>query len=452
MEKSKPSKKNILSPTKPAEHIYRAFQEFDRLEASGGLVLFGAALLALAWANSPWAETYFSIWHAPITVGFTDRVMSHDLHWWINEALMVIFFFVVGLEIKREVLVGELSSLRQAFLPIAAALGGMLAPAVIYVLINLNSSGMPGWGIPMATDIAFTLGVISLLGSRVPLSLKVFLTALAIVDDIGAVLVIAIFYSGQIQWIPLGIAFLVLIALVGCNLAGSRSPLTYGLLGAMLWLAFLESGVHATLAGVILAMTIPSSGTIHAQDYLKVAKSFLHDFEHAGNPGKKLLNGEQQEALSALEWATEKVEAPLQRFEHGLHPWVTYLIIPLFAFANAGVAFPANLSFLWTDRITLGVLAGLLLGKQVGIMAATWLVVKTRLADLPNAVNWKQIYGIGWLAGVGFTMSLFISSLAFADQSQQEAAKLGSLCASFVATLVGYFLLRRSTRRSLSPG
>jgi NhaA family Na+:H+ antiporter len=429
---------------KQARQYFRTFQEFTRLEASGGIVLLAAALLALVWANSSWAESYFELWHIPLSIQIGGFSLSHDLHWWINEALMVVFFFVVGLEIKREVLVGELSSIRQATLPIAAAAGGMLLPAGLYALINFGTPGISGWAVPMATDIAFALGVMALLGSRVPIALKIFLTALAIVDDLGAVLVIALFYTAEIHWLALAVAGGFLTVLLLANLSGVRSPIPYLILGIGLWLAVLQSGLHATLAGVLLALTIPARGKIRAQDFLARARSCLHEFEHAGESDKRLLAEQQQEALISLEDAVENVETPLQRLEHALHPAITFIIVPLFALANAGVSIEGGFASVFVDRISLGVIVGLVLGKQLGVSLAAWLAVKARLADLPSGVNWKQIYATGWLAGIGFTMSLFISSLAFSEEADLESAKIGILAASLLASIVGYYLMRLS--------
>ena len=288
----------------PIERLVRPFQEFARLEASGGILLIGCTVVALAWANSPWADSYFHLWHVDPTFGFAGKLLSEPLHFWINDGLMALFFLAVGLEIKRETLVGELASFRKAALPIAAALGGMVVPAGLYVLFNHGGPGASGWGIPMATDIAFALGVLALLGDRVPTSLRVFLAALAIVDDIGAVLVIAFFYTEQISWISLGVGSFFFLALIVANRAGARHPLIYAILGVGLWLAFVQSGVHPTVAGVLLAMTIPArqgpTSDLRARD-------------------------------------SARVDSPMLRFEHALMPWITYVIMPVFALANAGV-------------------------------------------------------------------------------------------------------------------
>jgi NhaA family Na+:H+ antiporter len=427
------------------KRLFKAFREFTRLEATGGILLLATSIIAILWANSPWRQSYYDLWHMPLTISFNGFALSHDLHWWINESLMVIFFFVIGLEIKREIQVGELSSVRKATLPIAAALGGMLLPAALYALINAGTPGARGWGVPMATDIAFALGVMLLLGPRVPLNLKIFLTALAIVDDIGAVLVIGVFYTEQIIWLNLLIAAGILLALGLANLLGVRNPTIYAILGIGLWLAFLESGVHATLAGVLLAATIPSKNKIDRGEFMQRARAVLHDFEHAGEERKHMLTSQQQEALHSLEVAAQDVESPLQRLEHSLHPWVTYLIIPLFALANAGVSLQTNFQAIVMDRVSLGIIAGLLIGKQVGIVLASWLATRAGLADLPNGINWKHISAAAWLAGIGFTMALFISSLAFGGTPNEDAAKVGILVASLIAGVIGLYTLRRST-------
>ncbi|MDQ3701895.1 MAG: Na+/H+ antiporter NhaA [Chloroflexota bacterium] len=439
----------------PIERLLRPFREFAHLQASGGVLLLAATVLALGWANSPWAGAYHALWHTPLTVGVGDFTLSEDLHHWINDGLMAIFFFVVGLEIKREVLVGELASLRRAALPIAAAVGGMVAPAGIYALVNPAGPGAAGWGVPMATDIAFALGVLALLGRRVPLALKVFLTALAVIDDIGAVLVIALFYTPSVSWASLAAAASFLAVLVAANRLGVRGLLVYGVLGLGLWLAVLLSGVHATVAGVLLAMTIPARARIDAGAFLAHGRVYLGDFasdgaaaddaEDGGQGGRAAFITEgQQTAVLALEEACEHVQTPLHRLEHALHPWVAFAIMPLFALANAGVTLGGDLRAVAADPVALGVFAGLVVGKQVGITAAAWLAARAGLAALPEGVTWRQVYGAAWLGGIGFTMSLFIATLAFGDEARLAAAKLGILAASLAAGLVGWGILRAS--------
>jgi NhaA family Na+:H+ antiporter len=368
-------------------------------------------------------------------------VIAKPLLLWINDGLMAIFFFVVGLEIKREVLAGELSSVRKAAFPVIAAVGGMVVPAGLYVLLNRSGPEARGWGVPMATDIAFALGVLALLGSRAPTSLKIFLTAFAIADDIGAVLVIALFYTESIAWGYLGLAAGCLVLLVALNAGGARRPLTYVVLGLVLWVAFLKSGVHATVAGVLLAMTIPATARIDYPAFLQRGRSVLDQFERADTgDGEAATHSERQAALHTLEEACEHVQTPLHRIEHALHPWVTFAIMPVFALANAGVTLGGGGGV--GHPVALGVLLGLVLGKPIGITFFAWLAVRLGLAELPPGITWQHVHGAGWLGGIGFTMALFIAGLAFAGTPYLDTAKLGILSASLVAGVVGFVLLR----------
>jgi NhaA family Na+:H+ antiporter len=435
-------------PSVPRPPIYRLiypFQMFARREASSGILLLFCAVLALFWANSPWAAGYTQLFSTEITIRMGSFVISKALLLWINDGLMAIFFFVVGLEIKREVLAGELSSLRQAALPVAAAIGGMVTPALFYMMLNAGGAGAKGWGIPMATDIAFALGVLALLGSRTPTSLKVFLAAFAIADDIGAVLVIALFYTAKITAgaLALGFGFLALSALA--NWAGVRHPLVYTLLGFATWVAFLKSGVHATVAGVLLAMTIPARARIDPETFLARAHAVLERFERADDAEGDGTNGirasvERQAALHTLEHSCERAQTPLHRLEHTLHPWVSFFVMPVFALANAGVALSGAGSL--AHSIPLGILLGLVLGKPLGVTLFAWLAVRSRIADMPHLVTWRHVHGAAWLGGIGFTMALFIAELAFSDPSRLAAAKLGILCGSLVTGVVGYLILR----------
>ena len=363
-------------------------KEFFKLEAASGIVLFACAVVALVWANSPLAASYHTLWQ----VSFAGL----SLHHWMNDGLMAIFFLVVGLEIKREITQGELSSIQKASLPIAAALGGMVVPALIYIFFNQGTTGAAGWGIPMATDIAFAIGVLTLLGKRVPIALKLFLTAFAIVDDMGAVLVIALFYTAQISWLFLALGFAVLGALLILNRMGVLKSSIYLILGILIWFAFLKSGIHATVAGVLLAFVIPTQTGI--------------------------------------------------KLEHNLHPFVSFGIMPLFALANAGVSLSGGTLF---QPINLGIIAGLVIGKQVGITLFSWLAVRLGFAELPKGIRWVQIYATGWLGGIGFTMSLFIANLAFSEADLVDVAKLGILVASVLAGIAGaailYFFNRKET-------
>ncbi len=432
-----------VKQARPVEKIVRPFQEFADKASSGGILLIAAAVVALVWANSPWGNSYAELWGTKLSVGLGNLSLEKDLTHWINDGLMAVFFLLVGLEIKREILVGELSSPRRAALPIAAAIGGAVLPAVIYVAINFGTEGISGWGIPMATDIAFALGVLALLGERAPLGLKVFLTALAIVDDIVAVMIIALFYTSDVSWGALLVGAAFLIALIAANLAGVGKPVVYGLLGIGLWLAFLQSGVHATIAGVLLAMTVPASSFIDTGEFLRRSRGLLDHFEQAGQRGDSVLrNEERQGILHALNSANEEVEPPLQEMEHALHPWVVFAIMPLFALANAGVVLDENFAATLLNPVSLGVMAGLLLGKQFGIALFAWLAVKSGISELPGGITWRHIYGAGWLGGIGFTMSLFISDLAFTNSPLLDVAKLGILAASLVAGVGGWIILR----------
>ncbi len=427
----------------PITALLRPFQRFQRLETAGGILLIACTGIALFWANSPWADTYEHLLHIPLTAKAGDFEISKSLLHWINDALMAIFFFVVGLEIKRELLVGELASPSKALLPACAAIGGMAGPALIFAAINWNGDGIGGWGIPMATDIAFAIGVLSLLGKRVPLGLKVFLTALAIVDDIGAVLVIAVFYTEDLSTTALGFAGGFLALMIATNLLGVRKPLIYLLLGICLWIAFLKSGVHATVAGVLGAFAIPASLRINEQKFLNTSRSNLEQFEHADRAGKSISNNEtKQAAVHHLEQACENVQPPLLRIEHALVPWVVYFIMPIFALANAGISVKGDFLDALREPVAVGIGLGLIFGNQIGIFLATWLCVRLGLSTLPAGCTWRHIYGAACLAGIGFTMSLFIANLAFDADAQLPISKVGILTGSFIAAIIGLLVLR----------
>ena len=427
------------------ERLVRPFQEFARLEASGGILLIVATVVALIWANSPWGVGYFRLWHTSLTFGFAGRTLSQDLHFWINDGLMAIFFLVVGLEIKRETLIGELSSPRKAALPIVAALGGMIIPAVTYVFFNRANPEAAGWGIPMATDIAFALGVLALLGKRVPTQLKVLLAALAIADDIGAVLVIACFYTAKISWLSLAVAGVFLVGLIVMNRIGARQPLTYIILGLGLWLAFLQSGVHATVAGVLLAITIPARRRIDDDAlFLERTTNLLEEFREADAASDATHAGATRSAaLSLLARECHLAESPMLRFEHALTPWMTHVIMPIFALANAGVILGEGAI---GSPISVGVICGLFFGKPIGIVAFSWLGTRLRLAALPKNVGWRQMIGIGMLGGIGFTMSLFIANLAFDAGPALETAKVGVLAGSVASGVAGAAMFWKKPR------
>ena len=418
------------------------FQRFFRTETVGGLVLLAFGLAALVIANSPLTEAYDHLWELPLILKISDHQLSLTLHEWINDGLMAVFFLLVGLEIKRELLAGELSSVRQAALPIACAIGGMVVPAAIYLMFNFGGSGSHGWGIPMATDIAFALGTLNLIAPRAPIGAKVLLTALAIVDDMGAVLVIAIFYSHAIVWSALAGAAMMLLVLIGLNVIRIRHLWPYLLGGVVLWYFVHASGVHATVAGVALAFTIPTRARIKAMEFSQEARSLLDEFDRTETGDFLVLTSKgQQETLFSLERASETVTAPILRLEHALHNFSAFVVMPLFAFANAGVKIDLSLQH---AEIGLGVLAGLMFGKPLGIIAAAVIAVKSRIASLPRNVNWTSLFGYACLAGIGFTMSLFIATLAFDDAELVDAAKRGIIAGSLVVGVAGAVILKMS--------
>ena len=419
------------------------FQRFFRTETASGSVLLLFGIAALALANSPLAAPYAGIWRTPLTVGIADYSLSLTLHQWIDDGLMAVFFLLVGLEIKRELVVGELASVRKAALPIACAIGGMIVPAAIYWIFNPIGFGARGWGIPTATDIAFALGALALIAPGAPTGERVFLTALAIVDDVGAVIVIAIFYSQTIAWGALGVAGLLVLVLLGFNAIGVHRLWPYLLVGVALWYFVHHSGVHATVAGVILACAIPTRTRTNAAQFSREARSLLDRFDQTESGDFIVLtsNG-QQETLVALEYATKGVTAPILRLEHALHKFSAFVVMPLFAFANAGVKLTLPIQH---PEIAIGALVGLVIGKPLGIMAAALLAVKSGVARLPQAVGWTSLLGYAWLAGIGFTMSLFIAMLAFHETAPVDAAKLGILAGSLVAGVAGAVVLRIAT-------
>ncbi len=436
-------------PVQWAQQPYlRPITHFIQSSSAGGIILMMCAVLALAWANSPFADRYFALWQTVITVGGGSLVISKPLLLWINDGLMALFFFVVGLEIKREVLVGELSSSRSAALPFAAAIGGMVVPALTYLAFNRGTPGASGWGVPMATDIAFALGVLALLGKRVPLSLKIFVMALAIVDDLGAVLVIALFYTAEIDPGALMAAGGFLLALITLNFVGVRRAVPYAIFGIALWVAVLKSGVHATIAGVALAMTIPATARIDLEGFIGRAQRILDEMRAPVEADD--LPEEHSVSAHQLEQLCERVESPLQRLEHMFQPWVAFFIMPIFALANGGVALGGSGLGALTNPIALGVALGLIAGKLVGILGFSALAVRLGVAQLPPGVTWRHIFGASWLCGIGFTMSLFIANLAF-DAALLDTAKIGILAASLVAGIVGFLVLRASPQPSTQP-
>jgi NhaA family Na+:H+ antiporter len=453
--------------------ILSPFERFLRRTTAGGIILMGATVFTLLVANSPWGKVAHLLWEQPARIGIGAWQLETSLHHLVNDGLMAIFFLVVGLELKREILVGELSSLRDAALPVVAALGGMIVPAGIYYCFNPSGPLARGWGIPMATDIAFAVGILVLLAWRIPRNLIIFLTALAIADDLGAVLVIALFYSQTINLAALASSAAVLACLILLNRGGIRHALPYGLLGLLLWFSLLESGIHATIAGVLLAFTIPARPAFQPLDFdlrlIQLQRSFHteavnscippgitdatermtdNDPAEAANSctsGQPLSNPRMAAIADSVEKAAKAVQSPLQRMEHILSPWVTFVIIPIFAISNAGIDLAdLHLGEALRQPVTLGVIFGLVLGKFLGIGGFSWLAVKIGLGKLPGGVHWRHLFGVAWLGGIGFTMSLFISQLAFTNPALVEEAKLGILAASAISAVIGLIWLYRS--------
>lgn len=416
------------------------FVSFAKMQASSGILLMASTIAALVWANSPWAETYHAIWNTETMLGFGQFALTETRHEWVNDGLMAVFFFLVGLEIKREVLTGELSSLRQAAFPLIAALGGAIVPALLYLSIAHSGAAQKGWAIPMATDIAFVLGVLAVLGSRIPVPLKIFVTALAIADDLIAVLVIAIFYTAKIQFISLAVGLTGVALCFGANLLGVRKPAIYAIIGIFVWYAVLKSGVHATVAGVLLAFTIPASTNVNRESFLKHLRWLTDRFEAA-----PLHSSDVHSVIHMMEAQLESVQSPLQRIEHSLHPWVSFAIMPLFAFANSGVRILGNVAAAAQHPVSLGVILGLFIGKPAGVWLFARMSAKFRLATVPPGLSWAAIFGAAWLCGIGFTMSLFIATLAFGEGPLLNMSKIGILAASLASgAFASIFLIRQA--------
>ena len=422
----------------PGRRLPRPVRRFLDTEASSGILLLAGAVVALIWANSPWSASYQSLWHTDITINFGRYVLEGDLHHWVNDALMVVFFFVVGLEIKRELVHGKLHDPKTAAMPAFAALGGMVVPALLYFLVNAGGDGAKGWGIPMATDIAFAVGVVTLLGRGVPASLKLFLLTLAIVDDIGAIIVIGVFYSSGLQFQFLAAAAVLIVAIVLVNRAGVLWLAPYMVLGAALWLVTYASGVHATIAGVVLGLLTPARNFLPAA----VAKEWATD----------LRDEPTVHELEAMTKLARHAVSPAERLAHVLHPWSSFLIVPIFALANAGVVIRAD-SFeaAGASAVSFGIMLGLVVGKTLGIAGAGWLAARAGIARLPEGATWPMMIAIAAVAGIGFTVSLFVAELAFDAGPLQDAAKIGVLAASTVAAIFGGVALRRACRPRPAP-
>ncbi len=426
------------------EKITTPFEEFLHAQTTTGIILIVMTILALILANSALSETYAHFFHTKVDFSIASWELSHTIHHWINDALMAVFFFLIGLEIKREVSVGELSNIKVAILPILAAIGGMIFPALIYYYINAGTEGASGWGIPMATDIAFAISALVLLGKRVPPALVTFLVALAIVDDLGAVLVIALFYTEQIHMLPLALAGGTFLVMVAMNRFGIHKVLPYFIVGVIMWFFMLQSGVHATIAGVIAALAIPAIPKRDPSNLRAELKVLLDEFEIHPIKEDYMMNDRQKVILTEVKEKISDVETPAARLEHDLHLPVSLIIIPLFALANAGIAIDfSSISTTVMQPVSMGIIAGLILGKVLGIFGVSWLAIKLKIASLPQGSTMNQIFGVAFLGGIGFTMSIFVADLAFISSPDLIfQAKVGILAASLFAGLFGYMWLR----------
>jgi NhaA family Na+:H+ antiporter len=417
-----------------------------RYQSTSGIIIFLSVAIAMLWANSQWKDFYHQIWETHISFQIGNYSISESIHTWINDGLMAVFFFSVGLEIKREILGGELSSVKKAMLPISAAIGGMIVPSLIFLLINLNSEGVSGWGIPMATDIAFSIGVLSLLGNKVPLTLKVFLVALAIVDDVGGVLIIALFYTSDIAVVDLFYAAAFFGILVVANYLRVRNVTFYTVVGVGgLWLAFFFSGIHPTIAGILAAFTIPGKVKINNHLFTMNILQLTRLFKKAEHDETSFVSEEELNILETIKQVSSDAETPLQKVEYFINPFVAYVILPLFALANTGIHLHGDLLSILFHPVGMGIGLGLIIGKFIGVVGASKLMVKLNLAELPKEINWKHIYGVGLLAGIGFTMSLFISELAYSNTEILLVAKISILITSILAGLLAWIYLKYFT-------
>ncbi len=424
--------------------IISPFQKFVKIESFSGILLLITTITALIWANSPYGESYQSLWQYKIGFTTEDFELNKPLILWINDGLMAVFFFLIGLEIKREFLIGELNSIKKISFPIFGALGGMMIPVMLFLVLNQNPETVKGWGIPMATDIAFSLAILKLLGDRVPLSLKLFLTAFAIVDDIGAVLVIAIFYSGSINVILLFAALILLGILYALSFKGYYSKFVNIILGIIIWILFLKSGIHPTLAGILLAFSVPIRQKIHTSAFIDNLVNITNNIKLTTVSQKPILSKEQIQYIDNLENWTSKFQSPLQHLEHKLHDWVAYFIIPVFALANAGVLLNSEINL--DAALIRNIIICLVLGNSVGISSIILLAKRIKLIEVPTEISNKQIIGVSFLAGIGFTMAIFIASLAFENSPIYiDSAKIGILIGSLISAIIGFTVLRWKT-------
>ncbi len=434
-------KKLFLSP----------FQEFVKIESFAGILLFGATIIALIWANSPFAAYYEDLWQYQIGISFQDFELKKPLILWINDGLMSIFFFLIGLELKRELITGEINTIKKAAFPFVAALGGVIVPVGLYLMLNENPETVKGWGIPMATDIAFALAILSTLSKRVPLSLKIFLTAFAIIDDIAAVLVIAVFYSISICWIYI-VYGLILIAFLGILYYTRKYSFAIGIiLAVVIWFLFLKSGIHPTIAGVLLAFTIPIKRRLNINSFSSKLNAISTNMSKVSdNDEGHLLNDDEIKSLSYLDDLSFEVRSPLQHLEHKLHGLIAYFILPVFALSNAGVVISTDYDFNYALMINIAI--SLFAGKFIGVALFSYLGVKLKITELPHGVSFKQIVGIAFIAGVGFTMSIFIDNLAFyGDLISINSVKVGIIIGSLLSGILGYTVLRLSSKKIDNP-
>ena len=416
------------------------FQKFFKLSSFSGILLMLATVLALVWANSPFGDSYRELWNYDLGIVTESFEFKMPLIMWVNDLLMAIFFFLIGLEIKRELLIGELNSPMKIAFPLVGALGGMIVPVVFFLVLNENPETTKGWGIPMATDIAFSLAILNVLGNRVPLSLKIFLTAFAIVDDIGAVLVIAIFYSGDININSLVIALALLSFLYYLSYRGYYSKFLMFFLGIVVWSLFLQAGIHPTVAGIMLAFSVPIRQKIDTSTFTTHLEIIYNDIKNSSRLQKPILSDEQVHLVHDLQNWTRKFRSPLQNLEHNLHGWVAYFILPIFALANAGVYFDSSVSLEWA--LVINIIVSLILGKGIGISLIVLIAKKLKIIEVPSSINFVQIIGVAFLAGIGFTMAIFIASLAFTTHPEYvDSAKIGILIGSFISAIIGYLIL-----------
>lgn len=426
------------------EKLLSPFQRFVNLQSSSGILLLAATIIALVWANSPFSESYHSFWHYEVGFISDSFELKKPLILWVNDGLMAIFFFLIGLEIKREFLIGELNTTKKIMFPLFGALGGIMLPVLIYIVLNQNPETLKGWGIPMATDIAFSLAILTVLGNRVPLSLKIFLTAFAIVDDLGAVLVIAIFYSDSLNYVLLGSALAILALIYFLSHKGIYYKYLTLFCGFVVWLLFLKAGLHPTLAGVLMAFAIPVRQKISTHEFTKQLDNIVGEIRQSTILQTPVLSVEQLHLIDDLEDWSDDYRSPLQHLEHKLHNWVAYLVLPIFALANAGVALSTDGGL--ETALIVNIVICLILGKSIGISAVIFLSKKFKIIEVPKDITNKQIIGVSFLAGIGFTMAIFIASLAFNSSPEYiDSAKIGILLGSFISAIIGFTILRFNT-------